>query len=345
VAIAEVIAVVLAGLGFAAYFGLTDRASDVAAGAAFGLAAAIGIGGLFTTHDQWELSRRLYRLWELASSREGRERQFEELRSVNGFFLGYELACASSNTAPDLSGIEYVRSFCAELNLTIAVDEWDRLSKTPSTMEEVKEVVDMVRSRVEQYAPPQWWCFFLLGSTVEWMTEDLEAKRSLTRVRAQLAQIGADPALSMDQRYVRAVDSLLAVLPATLASARADWPTITERVNEVLTSLPEPELSLRIAPFAVPLSDWFWITTDGGPGAMRFIGEGSLVASRGGRFELSRASDRVDCVVRFENSEWSCDVHKDADSEHPCHDIEMVSDLTDGGRPVTEARLLLVRDG
>jgi hypothetical protein len=81
VAVTEVVAIVVAGLGFGAYFGWAGHARDLAAGALFGLAAAIGIGGLFATHDQWEQSRRLHRLWLLASTRERREQRFEELRA------------------------------------------------------------------------------------------------------------------------------------------------------------------------------------------------------------------------------------------------------------------------
>lgn len=342
VAISELSAVIVAGLGFAAYFGLSGRASDLGAGAAFGLAVALGIGGLFPIHDQWELSRRLYRFWTLASTRERREQHFEELRALNGFFLGHELANASSSSREDLSGIEFVRSFCAGLSLNLSVNEWERLGQTPSSKDELRDIVDMVRSRVEQYAPPQWWCFFQLGSTLVWMIDDIEARRSLGRVKRQLEEIMADPALEVDQRYFSAVKSLLSVLPATLPSAGTDWSTIAAQVNKVLSSLPQAEPSLRIAPFAVPISDWFWFDDDGLPGAMRRIGDGSLAAYTGGRFELSDFPDRSDRTVCFEDGKWSCTIHEGANTEHPCPDIVLVSDMTNGGQPITEARLILV---
>jgi hypothetical protein len=62
VAVLEGVAVAVAGLGFAAYFEISGRPGDLAAGAAFGLAVAIGIGGLFAVHDQWELLTELHRM-------------------------------------------------------------------------------------------------------------------------------------------------------------------------------------------------------------------------------------------------------------------------------------------
>jgi hypothetical protein len=345
IVVTEVVAVALAALGFGAtQLNWTDYATGLAAGAAFGLAATIGIGGLFPIQAQWELSHRLYGLWEIASTRERRQRLFEELHSRNGFFLGYQLASASSSSVQDLGGIHFIRGFCGELGLTLSVEEWERLSKAPTNREELDEIVNMIRSRVEQYAPPQWWCFFLLGSTVVWLTDDLEARRSVTRVRTQLEQIRANPALELDQNYFTAVEHLLSVLPQSSPIGATDWQTLVAGVNEILGALPQAEPSLRVAPFAVPLSDWFWFENDGLHGAARQIGERTLAALPGGRFELSGGDDD-DCVVRIENSQWTCDIHAGADGRNPCRDIELVSDMTDGGSPVTEARLILVRSG
>jgi hypothetical protein len=350
VALMEGVAVVVAGLGFAAYFGLSGRPSDLAAGAAFGLALAIGIGGLFAVHDHWELLAALRRMAfalneqkRIIVDREEEQRRDEQLRAVNAFYLGYQLAITLESTE-DEDGFFFVRGLCQELNLPLWPDEWDRLERPPANSTELNAIVDMVRSRVQQSAPAAWWCFFRLGLTVFWLTQRLETRQSIVAVRRDLETISGDNALSRDKRFRRSVDQLLSILPTTLTLVDADRVNVAHQVTAILEGLPKGEPSFRIAPFAVPLTDWYWVQVGDIDGvAMRFIGSGHLTAYPGGRYDLEGLADRGSCVVRFENSDWSCSAHSEANGSQPCSDIELVYDLTDGGQPVTEARLRPVR--
>jgi hypothetical protein len=202
----------------------------------------------------------------------------------------------------------------------------------------------MVQSRVQQSAPAEWWCFFRLGLTVFWLTQRLEARQSILAIRRDLETIRDDDALSLDTRYLRSVDELLSILPTGLTLADADRANVVRQVNIILNTLPEGEPSFRIAPFPLPLTDWYWISAGDIDGvAMRFIGSGHLVAFPGGRYELEDLAGREACVVLFENSDWSCSAHPEANRNQPCSEIELVYDLTNGGQPVTEARVRPVR--
>jgi hypothetical protein len=350
IALTEGIAVAVAGLGFAAYFGLSGRPSDLAAGAAFGLAVAIGIGGLFAVHDHWELLGALHRMAlalneqkRIIVAREEGQRLDEQLRAVNAFYLGYQLAITTELT-DDQDSFFFVRALCQELNLPLWQDEWHRLERPPTNRTELNAIVDMVRSRVQQSAPAAWWCFFRLGLTVFWLVQRLETRQSIVAVRRDLEVISGDKALTRDTRFRRSVDQLLSILPTTLTLVDADRVDVAHHVNAILKGLPKGEPSFRIAPFPVPLTDWYWVQVGDIEGvAKRFIGRGHLTSYPGGRYNLEGLVDRESCVVRFENSDWACSAHPEANGSQPCSDIELVYDLTDGGQPVTEARLRPVR--
>jgi hypothetical protein len=351
IALLEGVAVVVAGLGFVAYFEISGRPSDLAAGAAFGLAVAIGIGGLFAVHDQWELLTKLHRMSlalnqqkQIIIEREEKQRRFEELRAVNAFYLGYQLGVTVSESPGDQDSFFFVRALCQQLNLPLWPDEWGRLETQPSNAAELNEIFEMVLARVQQSAPAEWWCFFKLGLTVFWLTQRLEARQSIVAIRRDLEAIRGDDALSLDARYLRSVDQLLSILPTALTLEETDRVNVVRQVNTILVALPQGEPSFRIAPFPLPLTAWYWIRVGDIDGvAMRFIGSGHLTAYPGGRYDLEGLADREACVVRFENSDWSCSTHPEANKSQPCSDIELVYDLTDGGQPVTEARVRPVR--
>ena len=344
IALLEGVAVVVAGLGFAAYFGMSGRSGDMAAGAAFGLAVAIGIGGLFAVRDHWEVLAEFHRVSLVLNQRKEKEQRFEQLRAVNGFYLGYQLAMTVSESTEDQDSFFFVRGLCQELNLPLWPDEWQRLERQPTSTTELNQIFEMVCSRVQQSAPPEWWCFFKLGLTVFWLTQRLEARQSIVAIRRDLETIRGDDALSLDGRFLRSVDQLLSVLPKELTLADADRVNVGRDVNAILNALPKGEASFRIAPFPLPLTDWYWVRAGDIDGvAMRFIGSGHLTAYPGGRYDLEGLADQETCVVRFENSDWSCSAHSEANKSQPCGDIELVYDLTGGGQPVTEARVRLVR--
>jgi hypothetical protein len=205
IALLEGVAVVVAGLGFVAYFEMSGRPSDLAAGAAFGLAVAIGIGGLFAVHDQWELLTKLHRMSlalnqqkQIIIEREEKQRRFEQLRAVNAFYLGYQLAMTVSESTGDQDSFFFVRALCHQLNLPLWPDEWGRLETQPSNSAELNEIFEMVLARVQQSAPAEWWCFFRLGLTVFWLTQRLEARQSIVAIRRDLEAIRGDDALSLD---------------------------------------------------------------------------------------------------------------------------------------------------
>src|ERR1700721_2187389 len=136
---------------------MSGSSGGMAAGAAFGLAAAIGIGGLFAVHDQWELLTELHHMSlalnqqkQIIIERKEKEQRFEQLRAVNGFYLGYQLAMAVSESTEDQDSFFFVRGLCQELNLPLWPDEWQRLEGQPTNSTELNQIFEMVRSRVQQ---------------------------------------------------------------------------------------------------------------------------------------------------------------------------------------------------
>jgi hypothetical protein len=316
------------------------------AGALIGLAVTLALGGLFTIHDAWELHRKLYQIWLPAAQRDRRDRLAAEARADNAFGLGY--AVSQRPTSPDeiTEHWRFLASFCQALSLPLGASEWSHIRAASDDVDELASVSTTIRGIVDQYAPREWWCFFSLGATIAWLTDALERHQNLYFARSELEGFQANPTLDDDPRYAEVAEKLsraFAVIDGgtVLPAQRAQ---LVEDVNNALRELPEAQVEFRQTPFAIPVSDWYWTDTDGEIGAMCFVGDRSVYAASATSYEVGHTGPDGSITLTRNGEGWGCSKHGELSATAPCTDLDLVLATTNGGEPITQARLVLVRD-
>jgi hypothetical protein len=369
----EVGALVVLGIGIAAYFLPGSRIwIDYFVGGLVALALALAIGGLYTVHDSWEQHRKLYGMNHKLSEAhrelsELRKRQAQndlrDLRDVqataeNAFGLGYYVSSIPDGEAEIRDQRLFLQSFCKELALRLPLATSEKLFQPAlPNQEEIAALSAEVRQEVERVAPLKWGCFFHLGATIAWLQYEVDNKRSLRRVGQELQQIQTDQSLRSDARYASAVDELTEVIRSVTYDGHkpSEGQQFAARFNSIFFKLPEMHVELRSTPFPMPITEWYWVrTADGAPAATCFVGEqsvyttvavadGSIQTAVTGYYQVSTGAGTDEVEVAKEADHWRCSLDGPVTVASPCPHLDLVLTVTDGGKPITHARTVLVR--
>jgi hypothetical protein len=346
--IAEVVGLaLLTGGVLAALAPWSDFVRGLVGGALLGLGASVVLGSLFTTHDVWAQHYRDYRIWLSVSAGEKRAVLLSQTETTNAYYLGLLVRTLPVSETDIGNRVPPLRNFCSALGISFSREEYKLLESSGQTLEEAAKISKMVRQKAKHLAPPEWWCFFELGWLMGSLTHHLESSRPIRQIMDELSSLEDDRFLRQDERYAMVVSDLLMVLRSfdETASGKARQ-TIMAQVSEVLSKFPPPldGESRDPKPFELA-SEWFWIDENGEVLPTSHVADYWLLARGPWDYEVSGADSAYRSRVTRRQIEWSCSTHPGADANSPCFDIQLVFDHTNGGTPVTEARLILMRMG
>jgi hypothetical protein len=316
----------------------SDYARGLIGGALFGVAGTLIIGSAFTVHDQWEQLNRDYQIWT-ESSRVNLE---PKARAINAYYLG-----VLSRTFPvspvDLpSRIAPLRYFCRYLQLAFTAAEYELLYSAHLTLSEAVEISEFIRLKFERDVPAELWSFFKLGRLIGLLTAYIESMRPIEATSTAIGSLAENRFIRVDRDFANPVTSILE-LTTTFDEINSDRARLKRDLDLILRDLPGP----IIEPFEISEGStelkWIWIDDDGHmrPGGKT---DGYVIIAVGDwSYSINRRDKDYLSEVNRVDMKWECSQHPGADSDAPCLDIKLIFDHTDGGIPVTEASLTLVR--
>jgi hypothetical protein len=261
------------------------------------------------------------------------------------YYLGYAIANLRLLPSPIDDYIKLVDYGSAELRLRFSDDEQAFLSSVPSkpSPEHLVALVDLLVARSRQDLPASLWPFLQFGAVVTSLYEQMERWGSTRPGLTELEALQAEEPLRLDGRYASVVDELVKILRATGAFVTPEQrPKVQEKLLTAFERIPRDILRARSITVPLPVTDWYWVTE----GAMRFIGDDySVLARSADSYEITDKTGATELTIGVERDQagWHCALHPEADERHPCPELDLVLNVTDRGRPVTEARLILVR--
>jgi hypothetical protein len=261
------------------------------------------------------------------------------------YYLGYAIANLQLLPSPIDDYMKLVDHGSAELRLRFSDDEQAFLASVPSepSPEQLVALANLLVARTRQDLRASLWPFLQLGAVVTSLYEQMERWGSTRPALTELETLQADEPLRRDTRYGNVVDELVKILRATGAFVTPEQrPKVQEKLRKAFERIPSDILTARSITVPLPVTDWYWVTE----GAVRLIGDDySVLARSADAYEITDKTGETERTIAVERDQagWHCALHPEANEHHPCPELDLVLNVTDGGRPVTEARLILVR--
>ncbi|MGP0103379.1 MAG: hypothetical protein ACLPUT_17375 [Solirubrobacteraceae bacterium] len=280
-----------------------------------------------------------------AEPAERRNALMEETETNAAYYLGYATTALPVDPGPIDERLGFIRDMCFELGLPISEAE-EKLLESSSGEEGAAETLSKTLRAKGQNLKPPLWCFFELGNTVAWLHDEIKQWYRTQPVLAKLESLEENPYLQLDPRYSHMVDELIKLL-----APFRDEVTDEQRArlkDEVLTAVSESSPPVlvqgRNTVQPAPSTDWIWVTSDDEMVPMRIVGDRAIVARNADLYEVTGTSapDGKTLVTR-DATGWHCSAHAEATEQVRCPDIDIVLFATQGGKPVTEARVIPVR--
>lgn len=270
-----------------------------------------------------------------------RDARLRHAAADNGFTLGYEASRLPIEVTPE--GWAVLWECCDNLGLQFGAEESKLLAAPPEDFVRAREVSEMLLSKGRNLGPPLG-CFLQLGNTLVWLEGRLDHWHQTRAVLTRLEKLAANSFLQDDPQFASIVYALIeALTPYRDGVSKGDSSRLSEDVRKVLSRIPaftRNDFDLRIADQG---SEWLWANdARGNLHPVRFLGPYRVSQRDPDLFEVSN-EHAGETLVSHDAEGWHCQAHPEASETEPCEEIEVVLDATDGGQPVTEARLLLVR--
>jgi hypothetical protein len=300
-------------------------------------AVLIAVGGLM-------LGLITLRIADLAPERGPRALQ-DRVERDSAYYLGYAVSTLYLLPWPIDSYIKLVDLSRIELHLQFSDDDQALLgsaSREPDAGT-VRAAADMLLSKARDQLPSSLWGFFALGGETTRLHEEVDHWSSTQQALAQIKALQENRFIRLDTRYASVVDELVKILARNGPNVTDEQrPELSRRIVETLRRFPTDTLDDRNVTVPLPVTDWYWVTE----GATLFVGEYSVLARSKDSYEVSRADGTGSiAAVTHDSTGWHCSLHPGANEAAPCTEMDMVLHATHGGKPVTEARLILVRSG
>jgi hypothetical protein len=293
--------------------------------------------------DRDALLARVSEMQEIIAKQERREALLTQTETDAAYYLGYA-ATALPMTEPLEEHLALIREFCLELGLEMSGDELEVVRASSLSADDAERLTAMLLKKGRSLKPALW-CFFQLGNTVAWLHDQLKRWRQTQDILVKLESLHENPFLQMDPRYYAMVDELVRLLgPYRLAVADENRAMLSEEVLAAVSQSPPVLVQGRDTVRPVSSTEWIWVTADSEMVPMRIIGDYAILARSPDLYEVSdrSAPDEATRITR-DGSGWHCSAHTNATEQSPCEDIKLVLYATDGGKPVTEARVVAVR--
>ncbi len=257
----------------------------------------------------------------------------------DAFYLG--LAASLLPVRPEEDLWKVLQQCIESLDLQFAPEESKLITTEPANFEEARAVTALAVSKGRNLGP-QLRCFLRLGNTVAWLQGVLETWRRTGPVLGALEEISENPFLRDEQRYASIVSDLIQALsPGKQQIAPEDRARLNARVVEILGEVPAFTLEERDLKMPGQTSEWIWVTAGDEIFPIRFLGP-YTISQRRNYYEVSTDGGPPVKVTR-DAAGWHCKAHPNATEADPCQEIDVTLDATEGGQPVTEARLIPVR--
>ncbi len=270
-----------------------------------------------------------------------RDARLRHAAADNGFTLGYEASRLPIELTPE--SWDVIRDCCVNLGLQFGPEESALLTTPPEDFARAREVSEMLLSKGRNLGPPLG-CFLQLGNTLVWLEGRLDHWHRTQAVLARLEKLAANPFLQDDPQFASIVSALIeALAPYRDRVSKDDSSRLSGQVRDVLSRIPafaREDFDLRVVDQG---SEWLWASDDREElHPVRFLGPYMVSQRNPDLYEVS--TEHADAILVNRDAEgWHCQAHPEASEVASCEEIEVVLDATDGGQPVTEARLVLVR--
>ena len=273
-----------------------------------------------------------------------RETLLSQSQTNGAYHLGRMATALPTSQKPDQE-LVLILGLCDDVGLRFSKKELQILKSTPAERSQVSE---MVLSKAQSLRPAALRCFFFLGNKTEWLLAQAERAPSTRAALEEFENVHANPLLQMDPVYAAVVDDLLKVLrPYRELIPDEARESLKQQVHNVLGGIPSLSFQRDQIHIQHAATEWFWIEDKGAPAAMCFIGDRySIIARDANTFDvLQKNKDKPESSARITRNDtgWQCSAHSKASEQQPCPEIELVLYATHGGKPVTEARVVMVR--
>ncbi len=333
---------IVAGIPFGAAAGILGEEIRSREERRFHKAATKKLAGLEEANKR--LQDMMIRESDVIEERERRDALLTRTESNSAYYLGVLSTSlpVMADSSPELP--QHIRTLCSDLGLHFSEKDEEVFQAPLTKWGNAETVSELVLAKAENLKPALW-CFFWLGNKVPWLRDQVEHARSTEEAFTEFEQVQTNPLLSLDPRYAHVVDQIVACLQAYRDGLPDEArEALKERVNRALGRIPPIYMQARSTRHVVKSTEWIWVKE----GAMRFIGGYALLARNADAYEVivnqeGKAFEAAAHISRDDEG-WHCSAHPTAAEGEPCFEMQMVLDATDGGQPVTEARVAYVRE-
>jgi hypothetical protein len=256
--------------------------------------------------------------------------------------------------------LAFICGFCDNLGLHFSTEEkrvvWEHGADAFNPADAVQVIQHKAQSLREPLLP-----LFQLGNTTVLLRSQLAHLQQTRQILELLTKLQANLFIGLDPRYSQAVDALIdACKPYRDGIGGDKRESLGSSIAHALAGTP----SLA--------TDWIWAQDDGAPVPMRMVGP-YVIAGRedGAEYEVTRlegsplktpaspprllrwlaprrarklrAPEAEKTIITHAEGGWRCSAHPQANKTEPCWEVCLVLDATNGGQPVTKARVVPVR--